>query len=210
MRPLHVLLCLTAAFTLSAQESAPRIGMLVPDRIIENTSRGRRLFSELEALKKTLGERIQAKRAEIQKLSGQLQSPSISDAGKETIQKQLRDLDFEEKKLQDDSQMEFQRTQQRVVTQFQQELSPLVEELAKEQKLSLVLTWQPGLVAFVDQNWLLTFTDEVGRRYDAKYPASAPLTPPPGAAAPRPPAAGTAAPKPPAPRPAAPKPAPAS
>ena len=74
--------------------------MLVPDRVIEKTVRGRKLFSELDSLKKTLSDKIQAKRAEIQKLGSQLQSPSISEAGKEAIQKQLRDLDFEDKKLQ--------------------------------------------------------------------------------------------------------------
>jgi len=202
MRPLHLLLCLTAAVTVAAQEPAPQIRILVPERIIENTARGKKLFAELDTLKKTLGERIQAKHAEIQKLGSQLQSPSISEAGKETIQKQLRDLDFEEKKLQDDSQLEFGRTQQRVVNQFQQELGPLVDELAKEQKLQMVLTYQPGLVAYMDPAWGLAFTDEVGRRYDAKFAAGAPAPKP--AAAP----AAKAAPKPAAPK-AAPKPAPA-
>ena len=199
MRPHHLLLCLTAAFTLGAQEPAPRIAVLVPERIVENTARGKKLFAELDALRKSLDDRIQAKRAEIQKLASQLQSPSISDAGKETIQKQLRDLDFEGKKIQDDSQMEFQRTQQRVVGQFQQELGPLVDDLAKEQKLQMVLTYQPGLVAYMDQAWGLSFTDEVGRRYDAKYAAGAPApAAKPAAGAPKPatkPAAPKAAPK---------------
>ncbi len=174
MRPLHSLLCLAAACSLSAQEVAPRIGMLVPDRIIEKTVRGRKLFAELDGLKKALSDKIQAKRAEIQKLSSQMQSPSISEAGKENIQKQLRDLDFEDKKLQDDSQAEFQKTQAKVVTQFQQEISPLVDELAKEQKLQLVLTFQPGLVAYADPTWIVAFSDEVAKRYDAKYAAGAP------------------------------------
>jgi len=171
MRPLHSLLCLTAACTLAAQDAAPRIGMLVPDRVIEKTARGRKLFAELDSLKKTLSDKIQAKRAEMQKLGSQLQSPSISEAGKESIQKQLRDLDFEDKKLQDDSQIEFQKTQQRIVTQFQQEITPLVDDLANEQKLQLVLTFQPGLVAYADQTWIVAFSDEVAKRYDAKYGA---------------------------------------
>ena len=141
-------------------------------------------------------EKIQAKGAEIQKLTSQLQSPSISEAGKETIQKQLRDLDFEGKKLQEDSQTEYQKTQQRVVNQFQQELAPLVEELAKEQKLQLVLTYQPGMVAYADPEWIVAFTDEIAKRYDAKYESKAPGAP---AAAPK----AAPAPKP-APKPVAP------
>ena len=194
MRPLHSLLCLTAALSLSAQEAQPRIGMLVPDRVIEKTVRGRKLFSELDTLKKTLGEKIQAKAGEIQKLSSQLQSPSISEAGKENIQKQLRDLDFEGKKLQEDSQLEYQKTQQRVVNQFQTEISPLVEELAKEQKLQVVLTFQPGLVAYADPTWIVAFSDEVARRYDAKYEPNGAAAKP--GAAPKPAAVKPVVPKP--------------
>lgn len=173
MRPLRMIFCLTAALTLGAQES-PRIGMLVPDLVIENSGRGRKLFTELETLKKTLNDKIQAKTVEFQKLSSQLQSPSISEAGKEAIQKQLRDLDFENKKLVDDSNAELQKTQQRIVGQFQKELMPFVEELAKEQKLQLVLQYQPGMVAYADQTWMVSFSNEVARRYDAKYGEKAP------------------------------------
>ena len=188
MRPLRMMFCLTAALTLGAQES-PRIGMLVPDLVIENSGRGRKLFSELENLKKTLNDKIQAKGNEFQKLSGQLQSPSISEAGKEAIQKQLRDLDFENKKLVDDSNAELQKTQQRIVTQFQKELMPFVEELAKEQKLQLVLQYQPGMVAYADQTWMVAFSNEVARRYDAKFgekPPAKQAVPVPKAGAPAP------------------------
>ncbi len=191
MRPHHTLLCLTAAVTLVAQPApapTPRIGVLAAERIIDRSVRARKLFSELEALGKTLNDKIQAKRNEITKLTSQLQSPSISEAGKENIQKQLRDLDFEDKKLQDDSQAEFQKTRQRVGNQFQQEIGPIVEELAKEQKLQLVLTYQPGLVAYADQEWVLAFTDEVGKRYDAKFatPGDAAKPAPKPAAKPKP------------------------
>jgi len=175
MRPFHTMLCLAAAVTLSAQDAQPRFTMLVPERIIGNSARGRKLFAELDTLKKTLEDRLQARGAEIAKVNSQLQSPSISESGKETLQKQLRDLDFEAKKVQDDSQQEFQKTQQRVITQFQKEIGPLVDDLAKEYKLQLVLQYQPGLVAYADQTWLLAFSDEIAKRYDAKYDASAPL-----------------------------------
>lgn len=182
MRPLPILLCLTATAGLLAQPApvqaapsqpaltpTPRIAVMFPDRIIDRSERARKLFAELEQLQKTLSDKIQAKRTEIQKLTNQLQSPSISEAGRETIQKQLRDLEFDDKKLQEDSQAEFQKTKQKVFTQFQQEIGPIVEKLAKEQNLQLVMTYQPGLMAYADQAWVLNFTDEVGKRYDAQY-----------------------------------------
>lgn len=190
MRPLHLLPCLAAACILAApmstplaaQEAQPRIAVLVPERIIEKSARAHKLFSELDSLKKTLQERLNAKGAEIQKLNGQLQSPSISDAGKETIQKQLRDLDFDAKKLQEDSQQEMQRSQQRVIGQFENEIRPLVEALAKEQKVQLVMNAQPGMFFWADEAYMVGFSDEIAKRYDAKF-ANAPLAP---AAAPKP------------------------
>jgi Skp family chaperone for outer membrane proteins len=169
-----MLLCLTMALTLAAQDTQPGIGILVFNRVIEQSARGRQLFSELETLKKTLGDKLQAKQTELMRVQSQLQSPSISDSGKEALLKQQRDLEFENKKLNDDSNLEFQKTQQKVVGQFQKELSPFVEELAKEQKLKLVLQFQPEIVAWADPVWIVAFSDEVAKRYDAKYMSPAP------------------------------------
>jgi len=195
MRPLHCLLSLAAAFTLTAQEAQPKLAVFVPDRIIATTVRGRKIFSELEVLKKNLEEKLQAKGAEGQKLTSQLQSPSLSESGKELINKQLRDLEFEFKKLQEDSQAEFQKTQQRVFGQFQSEIQPMVEALAKEQKIQLVLQYQNGLVAYAEEGWLLTFTNEVAKRYDAKYEAGAAAEKPAAKPAPKAAAPKAAAPK---------------
>jgi Skp family chaperone for outer membrane proteins len=192
------------AAPLPAQETAPRIGVLVPERVISQSARGHKLFAELDTLKKTLQEKLDGKVSEIQKLNAQLQSPSISESGKETIQKQMRDLDFEGKKLQEDSQQELQKTQQKVINQFEREIRPLVEDLAKEQKLQAVMNFQPGLFFYADEAWMLAFSDEIAKRYDAKFGPGAPIDSKP--AAPKAPAgaAKPAAPKT-APKPAAPK-----
>jgi len=171
MRILKVLLPLAAVCTLAAQDAPvlPRIAVFVPDRIIQNSVRGGQIFAELEVTKKRLEERLKAKGEEGSRLQSQLQSPSISDSGKEQLQKQLRDTDYEFKKLQEDSQAEFQKTQQKVVGQFQKEVGPIVEEVAKEQKIQLVLQYQQGMIAYGEEGWMLAFTNEVAKRYDAKY-----------------------------------------
>ena len=173
MRPLHVLLSLATAFTLSAQEAAPvRFAVFLPDRIISNSVRGHKIFSELDVLRKNLEEKIQAKGLEGQKIQSQIQSPSISEAGKEQLTKQLRDLEYEFKKLQEDSEADYRKVQQKVLGQFNTEIGPIVQEVAKEQKLQLVLQNQQGLIAYGDETWVLSFTNEVAKRYDAKYEAA--------------------------------------
>lgn len=174
MRLLCALLCLTAAITATAQDAQLRIGMLIPDKIIESSNRGHNLFLNLELLRKNTDTKLASVNDEIQKLSNQLQSPSISEVSKELIRKQLRDRDFESKKLQEDSQIELQQTEQAVVTQFQNEITPLVTELAKEQKLQLVLQFHPGLIAYVDPVCIFDFSNEIAKRYDAKYKSDIP------------------------------------
>ena len=187
MRFLNALLPVAAVCTLAAQDAAqPRIAVFVPDHLIQHSVRGRQIFAELEVTKKNLEERLKSKGEEGQKLQAQLQSPSISDAGREQIQKQLRDLEFEFKKMQEDSQQTFQKLQAKVFGQFQQEVGPIVEAVAKEQKLQLVLQYQPGMVAYADQAWMVSFSNEVARRYDAKYGEKAPAKPAAPAQAPKP------------------------
>ena len=184
-----VLLTATLCLPALAQDATPKVGVILQQRLIEQSSQGRKLKAELEILAKSLQEKIQAKGNEGQNLQKQLQSGSIDDAGKERLQKQLRDLDFDLKKMQEDSQAEFTKTQNRVLEQLNKEVSPIIEGLAKERGLSAVFNYQPGMFAYIDETWVLGFTDEVAKRYDAKYP---------GAPAPAAPAA---------PKPAAPKPA---
>ena len=176
MRPLYALLFLTAAFSLSAQQvAAPKLAIFWPDRIISKSARAHKLFAELDALRKPLEEKLQAKGLEGQKLQSQLNSNSISEAGKETLTKQLRDLEYDYKKLQEDSQADYGKVQKRVFGQFQTEIAPIVEAVSKEQKLQVVLQYQPGLVAYVEDAWLGAFNDEVAKRYDAlPQPSAAP------------------------------------
>jgi Skp family chaperone for outer membrane proteins len=188
---MHALLSLAAAFSLSAQDmGATRIAMFLPDQIIAKSVRGRKVFSELEVMKKNLEDKLQAKGAEGQKLTAQLQSPSISEEGREKITKELRDLEYAFKKLQEDSQADYAKVQQRVFGQFQQEIGPIVEALAKEQKLQLVMQYQQGLIAYGEETWLTSFSFEVAKRYDAKYESGAAPAP---AAKPAAPAAKPAA-----------------
>jgi len=169
MRPLYIFFYIITTVTIFAQDAQLRIGILVPTKIIESSNRGSSLFLDLELLRKKTDAKFASMNDEIQKLGNQLQSPSISEVGKESIRKQLRDLEFESKKLQEDSQIELQQTEQTVITQFQNEISPLVTQLAEEQKLQLVLQFQPGLVAYADPTCILNFSSEIARRYDAKY-----------------------------------------
>jgi len=189
-------LSLSAALSVpAAAQEAPRFAIFSMNQLVRSSKKAGAIFSELEITGKNLEEKLQAKGQELQTLQQQLNSPSIDPDKKEGLVKRLRDVEFDAKKMQDDSQAEFQRVQKRVYEAITKIAGPIVEQLAKEQKLQIVLSDQAfQLLVWGDQDWVKAFTTEIAKRLDASEPAAA-----------APAATKPAATKPAAPKPAAPK-----
>jgi Skp family chaperone for outer membrane proteins len=189
-------LCLSATLSLpAAAQEAPRFAFFSINQLVRSSKKAGAVFSELEITGKNLQEKLQAKGQELQTLQQQLNSPSLDPDKKEALAKKFRDVEFEAKKMQEDSQVEYQRVEKKVGEAITKLAAPIVEQLAKEQKLQLVLSDQAvQILSWGDQDWLKAFTAEVSKRLDASEGAA------PATAAPKP-----AAPKPAAPKPAAPK-----
>jgi Skp family chaperone for outer membrane proteins len=178
MRRFLTPLLVCASLALSAQvPEPPRMALFSMQYLVESSVKARKVYTELEVLKKQLEEKITAKQAEGSRLQAQLQSSSIGEEGKVQIQKQLRDLDYEFKKLQEDSQAEYQRVQQKVGKALNELAGPVVTALAKEQKLVLVLSAESTPVAWADEVWVKAFTAEVAKRLDGAESAPAPAAP---------------------------------
>jgi len=189
-------LSLSAALSVpAAAQEAPRFAIFSMNQLVRSSKKAGAIFSELEITGKNLEEKLQAKGQELQTLQQQLNSPSIDPDKKDGLVKRLRDVEFDAKKMQDDSQAEFQRVQKRVYEAITKIAGPIVEQLAKEQKLQIVLSDQAfQLLVWGDQDWVKAFTTEIAKRLDASEPAAA-----------APAATKPAATKPAAPKPAAPK-----
>lgn len=162
-----------ASLSLCAQE-APRFALFSVGQLIDRSVKARKIFTEFEVTKKNLEEKLKAKSEEGQKMQQQLQSGSLSDEGRDKLQKQLRDLEFEFKKLQEDSQAELQKVQNKVFGELQQVVGPIVDQVAKEQKLQFVLNdGAQQIISWSDKAWATAFTDEVAKRLDASGDAPA-------------------------------------
>lgn len=174
--PILAALCLSAAVapSLSAQE-APRFAFFSLNQLVRTSKKAGAIFSELEITGKNLQEKLQAKGQELQTLQQQLNSPSLDPDKKEALAKKFRDAEFEAKKLQEDSQQEYQRVEKKVGEAITKLAAPIVEQMAKEQKLNLVLSDQAlQILSWGDEAWLKGFTTEVAKRLDAAEPAAAP------------------------------------
>ena len=191
LAPSLAALCLSAALVVPMQaQEAPRFAFFSINQLVHTSKKAGAIFSELEITGKNLQEKLQAKGQELQSLQQQLNSPSLDPDKKEVLAKKYRDAEFEAKKMQEDSQLEYQRVEKKVGGDITKLAAPIVEQLAKEQKLQIVLSDQAvQILSWGDQEWMKAFTAEVAKRLDASEPAPAP------APAPKPASVKPAAPK---------------
>ena len=183
MRRLLAILALAATLPAVAQESITRFGVFAPQRVIETSVRAKKVFAELEVLNKTLTEKVKAKAEELQKLEQQIKSPALSEEGRAKLQREFQDGELAFKRLQEDSQAEFQKAEQKATGQFNQEIGPILMELAKEQKLQMLFQWNPQIMIPVDGAAVSAFSDELAKRYDKKFEGGAPAAAPKAAPA---------------------------
>ncbi|MBS1785946.1 MAG: OmpH family outer membrane protein [Acidobacteria bacterium] len=173
-------LAATAALALPAfaQQAATssiidKFAVLVPERVIEQSGHCRKMFSGLKVEAESWQDKLQAKAAEGQQLQKQLQATGLSDDGKEKLEKQLRDLQYDFNKMKEDAQASMDKAKQKAGNQFNQDVGPVLEQMAKEKGLQAVIQYNQGLFAYLDEQAALSFSDEVAKRVDAKYPADA-------------------------------------
>lgn len=197
MRRFLTAIALVLGLPVLAQD-APRFAIFSAEQVAQNTVRGKKIFADVEVLGKSLQERLGGKIEELKKLDQQLKSPGLSDEGRARIQRDLQDGEISLKRQQEDAQQDFNKAQQKAMKAFMEEVEPLVKDLAKELKLQAVFSYQPGMLAYAEEGWLMTFTSEISKRLDAKSGAAAAA---PAAAKP----AEKAPAKPAAPKPAVPK-----
>ena len=185
MRRFIAALTTVAALPVMAQDpGAPRFAIFAPSQLIQTSARAKTVFTELETKGKELEARMKGKVEELQKLEAQLKSPGLSDEGRAKLQDELKIGEVTFKRAQEDSQKEFGAVQQRVYGTFGKEVEPIVEELAKEWKLNVVFQYTEQtspFFAYTDKTWALGFTNEVAKRYDAKYASGAPVPAAPAA-----------------------------
>ena len=186
LAPSLAVLCLSAAVSIpAAAQEAPRFAFFSINQLVRSSKKAGAIFSELEITGKNLQEKLQAKGQELQTLQQQLNSPSLDPEKKEALAKKFRDAEFEAKKMQEDSQQDYQRVEKKVGEAITKLAAPIVEQLAKEQKLQLVLSDQAvQILSWADQDWMKTFTAEVSKRLDASEGTPAVSAPKPAAAKP--------------------------
>jgi len=144
-----------------------KIAVVNPQRVISESQKGKAFIKELEAFAKKKDEVIKRKIAEFQQLQKEYRAKaaSLSEDKAMEMQKKLSDMQIQIKRMQDDAQRELKLKQTKGFERFNKILQPIIEQIAKEKGIDLVMQLGPnGIVYFSPA---IDITPEVIKRFDA-------------------------------------------
>ena len=169
------------------QESSPgasvqvKIAVINIDRIAAESNVGKALFEKLKAENDKLSAERARREQEIRELSSKLTSEVLSADAQARLQREIERKRTEAQRWLEDAQREFQERQQEEEAAFQAKLGPIVEEVAREQGIGLILRDTPGITFVLDPS--LDLTPAVVQRLnesEAAAGAAAPAAEPSG------------------------------
>jgi outer membrane protein len=151
-----------------------KIGVVNLQAIASNSSEGKAASARVQALiqkKQTEGaEKSKALQANQQKLQ---QSGSLmNDAAKATLEKEIEKQNVEGQRFQQDAQAEINELQQELQGDFQKKLFPILQSLAQEKGLHLLLSYQDAGVIWAEPG--IDLTAEAIKKLDGAAKPGAP------------------------------------
>ena len=146
-----------------------KIGVINPEKVIKNTTRGKASIKKLDELGKAKQSNIVKMQNEIKALQKELQSPALSSTARETKSMQLQDKQTKLRRYIEDSRREFQVKYQKEMEDLRKEIMPLIAKIGKAQNFTLIMDIGTSGIAYFDQ--AIDVTDLVIKEYNIKYPA---------------------------------------
>jgi Skp family chaperone for outer membrane proteins len=133
-----------------------KIAVIDIDRVAQESVAGKALFQRLtEENNKVAAERAK-KEQELRDLQAKLNSEILSADAKEKLRREGERKQTDLQRWLEDAQREFQEKQQVGEDEFQKKLSPIVEAVAKELGIGLILRATPGLTFVLDRKLDIT------------------------------------------------------
>ena len=142
-----------------------RVAVIDIDRVAQESEKGQAMIGELQSLQEEILRGRQTREQEIRDLTNRAQSQLLSQAARADL---TRDIERKQTDLQrwlEDQQREFNEKQTTGFQALEQELGPVVEEVARERNIQLILRVTPGLTFIMDP--ALDISGEVIARFNA-------------------------------------------
>ncbi len=137
-------LVLFTALLSQAQTPAVKVGFADVEYIFSQMPESKAIESELQALQTQLKKQIDAKEAEFQKKLAEYQQfgANVPEAVRQNTERELRQMQENIEKLQQDAQTEMQRKQKQLMEPVYQKVGKAIEDVAKENGFSIILNNQ--------------------------------------------------------------------
>lgn len=133
-----------------------KIAVIDIDRIAAESEAGKALFEKL----KVENDRIAAERAKRQQdlrdMEARLTSEVLSADARAQLNRDVERARTDAQRWLEDQQRDFQQKQQVEEEEFQRQLAPIVEQVAKENGIGLIFRATPGLTFVLDPNLDIT------------------------------------------------------
>jgi outer membrane protein len=141
--------------------------------IAQQSKEGQAAFQRVKTLQESKLKAIQDKTKQMEADQALINSPSVADDKRAGLQKEVTRLETEIQRMQQDAQNEVNELQQELQVTFGNRVMPIIEQLAKEKGLHMILRIEEAGIIWVDTG--LDLSGEIVKRLDAS--ASAPTAP---------------------------------
>ena len=159
-----LLLAAPSAFAQQAAEPT-RVAVIDIDRIAQESARGQVMFTELQSMQEEILRGRQSREQEIRDLTNRAQSQLLSAEARADLTRDIERKNTDLQRWLEDQQRSFNDSQTTGFTSLEQALGPVVEEVARERNIQLILRVTPGLTFIMDP--ALDISSEVITRFNA-------------------------------------------
>lgn len=166
-RILFLILFVFSLCSLSFGQQIVKIGVINSQDILEKSTEGKRVISQLQDRDKKYQSDLAKLDDEIRKLETKLntQRLTLTDEALLALNSDLEKKRTDRKRLAEDAARDIQDLQFRLFNRVQSELLPIIEQLGKEKGLDIIFDLtKSGAVYFSP---VIDLTEEVIKRYDA-------------------------------------------
>jgi Skp family chaperone for outer membrane proteins len=161
-----------------------KVAVINPDRIVAESALGKASTARMTAFRAQRVAELNTKSQELESGRQKLAMGSLlSDDARATVQKRIDRLQVELQRTQQDAEAAIQELQQQLNVEFDRSLTPVVEQVALERGIYLLLRVDTGTLAWADP--ALDLTSDIVKRLDATT-AQAIAKPPKGPQGPQP------------------------
>lgn len=133
-----------------------KIAVIDIDRVAQESKPGKELFDKLRVENDQLAAERQQREQEIRDMQTKAASEVLSQDAQARLQREIERKRTDAQRWLEDAQRDFQEKQQKEEAAFQARLGPVVEAVAREAGIGLILRATPGLTFVLDPSLDLT------------------------------------------------------